>query len=57
MGVRSYPIGKIKPPEMWTRLRWCEQTFGPSGYTWYREGGLLFFRDEKEYNWFMLRWL
>jgi len=44
------------------RLDWCEQTFGPqptradAWCRWYTRHTTLRFRDEKDYQWFALRW-
>ncbi len=44
------------------RLDWCEKTFGPQPKNpdawsrWYTSFTTLRFRDQKDYNWFMLRW-
>lgn len=44
------------------RLDWCEQTFGPQPANpdawcrWYTSHTILRFRDEKDYQWFILRW-
>lgn len=44
------------------RIDWCEQTFGaqpsnPDAWSrWYTSFTTLRFRDEKDYQWFILRW-
>jgi hypothetical protein len=44
------------------RIDWCVQTFGaqpenPDAWSrWYTSFTTLRFRDEKDYNWFVLRW-
>lgn len=49
-------------PEYDEVLQWCEQTFGPhpknrdAWSRWYMGMGTVVFRDEKDYNWFILRW-
>ena len=51
----SYEYAEVK--------EWCTQQFGPrprvaDAWTrWYDNyGDRIFFRDEKDYNWFVLRW-
>jgi hypothetical protein len=45
------------------RLNWCEQTFGPQPKNpdawsrWYTSFTTLRFRDAKDYEWFLLRWI
>jgi len=34
---------------------WCRETFGPFS-SWYELFPFIIFRDEKEYEWFLLRW-
>lgn len=44
------------------RIDWCEQTFGPQPKNpdawsrWYNSFTTLRFRDEKDYQWFVMRW-
>jgi len=58
---------KAKIPEAWARMMWCEQSFGPEGKEhkeqrtwsdrrWWRDKGYLFFRNEKDYMLYLLRW-
>lgn len=45
-------------------IKWCEENFGPlpknpdAWSRWFTDGwrNRIFFRDEKDYNWYMLRW-
>ena len=51
-------------------MQWCKEQFGGDGepkyycntdivkdLRWWRRQGHLFFREEKDYIWFMLRWV
>lgn len=49
----------------WKELEdWCGQTFGPTpedgiwtpGARWYINNSKFYFRDEKDMEWFLLRW-
>jgi hypothetical protein len=61
----------IKPHHMdWLGLEvWCTRTFGPAGNDmwgvddppnpanrWYMNNGRFWFRDRRDYDWFILRW-
>jgi len=37
---------------------WCHRTFGDSSIygRWCRNNNTYYFRDESDYNWFILRW-
>lgn len=44
---------------------WCWNTFGERGepydgpgipHRWYQQKGVFWFRDEKDFEWFLLRW-
>jgi hypothetical protein len=57
-----------KMPEAWARVEWCRKNFGASGGVdgryrpsdghrrWYRSGGRLYFRNEKDLLLYLLRW-
>lgn len=56
---------KVKLAESWARITWCEQQFGDTvdyghawvkGARWWRIKGYLYFRDEKDYLFYLLRW-
>ena len=51
--------------ENWNdRLKWCSEHFGRVGpgdrldrkYRWAQQFNKIYFRDEKDYAWFLLRW-
>jgi hypothetical protein len=50
--------------ELKTVNLWCWKSFGEQGETyngpeshrWYQQNGNFWFRDERDYAWFMLRW-
>jgi len=38
-------------------IKWCLTTFGDPPVTWHSNGfETIYFRDEKDYAWFMLKW-
>ena len=46
-------------PEMGRVYEWIQQQFGPKDgidQRWISSGGWIGFRDEKDKNWFLLRW-
>ena len=60
---------KITVPETYAIIRWCKEQFGGDGVPdyhlntdivkdlrWWGRQEHLFFRDEKDYAWFLLRW-
>lgn len=52
---------KAKMPEAWARLQWCKEHFGPespfANYgRWHRYKGYIYFNDEQDYLFYMLRW-
>jgi len=60
---------KVKVPETYARMQWCKEQFGGDGepkyylntdivkdLLWWRRQGYLFFREEKDYAWYLLRW-
>lgn len=62
-------VYKAKMPEAWARMEWCREQFGGSGepdydkkynitegMRWWRRQGYLFFMNEKDYHWFLMRW-
>ena len=54
-----------------TMMTWCEETFGPTGslwaetksltpepnQRWYANNSRFWFLEEKDLNWFVLRWM
>lgn len=44
--------------EWWRILQWCEDTFGPceKDSAWTRLYDTIYFKTEKDYEWFLLRW-
>jgi hypothetical protein len=42
----------------WRIIQWCEDTFGPDGNdkTWRWSHDTIYFKTEKEYTVFLLRW-
>jgi hypothetical protein len=72
--VYSKQYYTIAPP-MWesdwnAMMKWCEDTFGPTGnlwretknlapepnQRWYANNAKFWFLEEKDFNWFILRW-
>lgn len=55
VGVKVY---KAKLPEAWARMEWCRQTFGQpvKGGNWWRHRGHLYFREQRDYAFYLLRW-
>lgn len=61
-------IYKAKMPEAYARVEWCKEAFGPleqyrlsrsktfSDLRWWRKAGYLYFRNEKDYILYTLRW-
>lgn len=62
-------IYKSKLPEAYARMEWCKEQFGGDGQPdykksvdivhgmrWWRRQGHLFFRCEKDYMLYCLRW-
>jgi len=51
-------IRKVKLAEAYARVEWCKQRFGPQvhGGIWWRHRGHLYFKDEKCYTLYALRW-
>ena len=62
-------IYKAKMPEAYARVEWCKAQFGGTGepdyyrsiditkgLRWWRRQGHLFFRNEKDYLLYCLRW-
>jgi hypothetical protein len=59
---------KVKIPEAYARVKWCREIFGRpfqdlpkesrqwQNMRWYRNKGYIYFREEKDYVWYMLRW-
>ena len=60
---------KDKFSETYTIIQWCKEQFGGDGepkyylntdivkdLRWWVRQGYLFFRDEKDYAWFILKW-
>lgn len=60
---------KVKVSETYARIQWCETQFGGDGcpyyhlntdivkgLRWWCRQGYLFFREEKDYVWYVLRW-
>ncbi len=47
-----------KEPATLDEMEWCREAFGPpvKGGNWWRHHGHLYFRDETNYTWFLLRW-
>jgi hypothetical protein len=35
---------------------WCLETFGPPGHRWFYRPGKFYFKNNKDYMWFELRW-
>lgn len=48
-------IYKLKMPEAYARVEWCKKNLGEDG-TWWRHKGHLYFRREKDYFFYVLRW-
>lgn len=44
--------------EWWRIIQWCEDTFGPDGEdkTWRWSYDTIYFKTDKEYTLFILRW-
>lgn len=51
-------VYKAKLPEAWARMEWCRQTFGQpvKGGNWWRHRGHLYFREQRDYAFYLLRW-
>ena len=35
---------------------WCLETFGPPGNRWFFKNSQFYFKNNKDYMWFELRW-
>lgn len=44
------------PRGMANAYNWCIDTFGPPGNRWFRLNRKLYFKHEKDYFWFEMRW-
>ena len=56
--MNSVPFVRIKIPEAWARMQWCEATFGaPSRETWFRDRGWLCFARPDYRTMYALKWL
>lgn len=59
--LTAEPKGRAPWDEM---IAWCEETYGPTaddgvwtpGMRWYANNAKFWFRNEKDLNWFVLRW-
>ena len=64
-------VYRAKMPEAYARVEWCKQAFGGEGephwekyggvdiahgLRWWRRQGHLFFRSERDYMFYLLRW-
>ena len=50
---------KVDIPEAYARVEWCRITLGKDirGGNWWRHRGHIYFKDEKCYTLYMLRWV
>jgi len=71
-GKRYYTVAPPMWESDWPAMElWCEETFGPTGslwretknltpetnQRWYANNSKFWFLDEKDLNWFVLRWM
>lgn len=49
---------KVKIPEAYARVEWCRMTLGRDckGGNWWRHRGHLYFKDEKAFMMYELKW-
>ena len=71
-GKRYYTIAPPMGESDWAAMMtWCEETYGPTGnlwretknltpepnQRWYANNAKFWFKEEKDFNWFVLRWM
>lgn len=71
-GIEYHTIAPPMWESDWnTMMQWCEETFGPTGSLWketknltpepnkrwYANNAKFWFREEKDLNWFVMRWM
>ena len=58
----TVPLGRMDWKKTTACIEWCEETFGPQPKNpdawsrWQIKYSSIYFRDSKDYEWFMLRW-